>query len=82
MHESCRLQGGGGAHFVRLGWSTAQVTLISSAARPSGLTSPLKSFTATGLPSCSARLMLEFCISGVICCAGRYDNHPVCTLPC
>ena len=42
-----------GVHFVRFGWSTAQVTSISSAARPSGLTSPLNSFTATALPSCN-----------------------------
>jgi hypothetical protein len=53
-----------GAHFVRFGWSTAQVTSISSAARPSGLISPLKSFTATALPSCSILHP-----GGWLCCA-------------
>ena len=52
-----------GVHFVRFGWFTAQVTSISSAARPSGLTSPLNSFTATALPSCS---ILQF--DGWHCC--------------
>ena len=52
-----------GAHFVRFGWSTAQVTSISSAARPSGLTSPLNSFTATAFPSCSISEL-----DGWLCC--------------